>query len=282
MNVQNLILLIISTACSVGRNMFNKRISGNPFPSKAFFCAQAILFLSADIFILLFAKLEAPHKFTVVYAVIYAFCLIGAQWFYTMALQKGTTSVCAAVYSLNFIFPTLSGALFWKEALGLTKIIGVLLVIPALYFSSKQDGPKEKKNPVIPLLLSMVCAGGLGIMQKVQQSSPYEIQTGSFMLISISLASLFSFLGFLLYRKDSKPIKIQPASLLCGFCYGGANLLNTMLAGRLESALAFPMINVSVIITTLIASLLIYKEKLKKKDIGILVFSIASILVLNI
>ncbi len=37
-----------------------------------------------------------------------------------------------------------------------------------------------------------------------------------------------------------------------------------------------------LIITTLIASLLIYKEKLKKKDIGILVFSIASILVLNI
>lgn len=282
MSIQNLVLLLISTTCSVGRNMFNKRISGNPFPSKAFFCAQAILFLAADIFILLFAKLETPHKFTVIYAVIYAFCLIGAQWFYTMALQKGTTSVCAAVYSLNFIFPTLSGALFWKETLGLTKIIGILLVIPALYFSSLQNGPKEKKNPVIPLLLSMVCAGGLGIMQKVQQSSPYEIQTGSFMLISISLASIFSLIGFLFQKKDDTPLKIQPASFICGFCYGGANLLNTMLAGRLDSALAFPMINISVIVTTLIASLIIYKEKLKKKDVGILIFSVASILVLNL
>ena len=150
MSIQNLVLLLISTTCSVGRNMFNKRISGNPFPSKAFFCAQAILFLAADIFILLFAKLETPHKFTVIYAVIYAFCLIGAQWFYTMALQKGTTSVCAAVYSLNFIFPTLSGALFWKETLGLTKIIGILLVIPALYFSSLQDGPRKRKTPLYP------------------------------------------------------------------------------------------------------------------------------------
>lgn len=42
------------------------------------------------------------------------------------------------------------------------------------------------------------------------------------------------------------------------------------------------MINISVIVTTLIASLIIYKEKLKKKDIGILIFSIASILVLNL
>ncbi len=282
MGIQNFILLIISTACSVGRNMFNKRISGATFPSKAFFCSQAILFLSADIFILLFADLQTPHKYTIIYGIIYGFCLIGAQWFFTMALQKGTTSVCAAIYSLNFIFPTLSGALFWNEHLSTAKIIGVLLVLPALYFSSLQDGPKSKKNPVIPLILSMVCAGGLGIMQKVQQTSPYEIQTGSFMIISISLASLFSFIGFLISKKEDKPVRIQPASLICGFCYGGANLLNTMLAGRLESALAFPMINISVIITTLIASLIIYREKLKKRDAGILVFAIASILVLNL
>ena len=119
-------------------------------------------------------------------------------------------------------------------------------------------------------------------MQKVQQSSPYEIQTGSFMLIGISLASIFSLIGFLFQKKDDTPLKIQPASFICGFCYGGANLLNTMLAGRLDSALAFPMINISVIVTTLIASLIIYKEKLKKKDIGILIFSVASILVLNL
>ena len=273
---------MISTACSVGRSMFNKKISGNPFPSKAFFCSQALLFLSADIFICLFSKLEAPHKFTVIYGIIYAFCLIGAQWFYTMALQKGATSVCAAVYALNFIFPTLSGAIFWKEPLGVTKIIGIFLVLPALYFSSLQDGPKEKKNPAIPLILSMVCAGGLGIMQKVQQSSPYEVQTGSFLVISITLAAVFSFLGLLFCKKESAPVKIQPASLICGFSYGGANLLNTMLAGRLESALAFPMINITAIITTLIVSTIIYKERLKKKDVGILIFSILSILVLNL
>lgn len=91
---------------------------------------------------------------------------------------------------------------------------------------------KGKENPVIPLLLSMVCAGGLGIMQKVRQSSSYEIQTGSFMLISISLASIFSLIGFLFQKKDDTPLKIQPASFICGFCYGGANLLNTMLADR--------------------------------------------------
>ena len=52
---------------------------------------------------------------TMVYGVVYGILLIVSQWAFAFSLKTGSAAVCAVIYALGFIFPTLSGAVFWGE-----------------------------------------------------------------------------------------------------------------------------------------------------------------------
>lgn len=57
---------------------------------------------------------------------------------------------------------------------------------------------------------------------------------------------------------------------------------STYLAGKLNSSVFFPAINISSILFSLILSLIIYKEKPTKKDLAVLLLSITSIILVNL
>ncbi|MBQ4087894.1 MAG: hypothetical protein IJC78_06585, partial [Clostridia bacterium] len=141
----NALLLICSVICSGARNIFSKAISDLPFGTKPFFLAQAVSFLcgSAVLSVVLRCDFSA-NPITVLYAVIYGSLLISAQYCYTSAMKRGNIGVCATVYSLGFIFPTLSGCIFWQESLGVINAFGILLVIPAILLSGLPETSRDK------------------------------------------------------------------------------------------------------------------------------------------
>ncbi len=67
-----------------------------------------------------------------------------------------------------------------------------------------------------------------------------------------------------------------------GICFGGANLCNTVLAGRMKSAVFFPLQNVSAILLTTLLSVVIFKEKLTWKTTLILVLGIFVIMLFSV
>jgi multidrug transporter EmrE-like cation transporter len=56
-------------------------------------------------------------------------------------------------------------------------------------------------------------------------------------------------------------------ALVCGICTFGMNFLNLKLSGLLPSQLFFPIVNGSAIILSSVMSVLLFKEKLTKKQI---------------
>ena len=90
---------------------------------------------------------ERPTLPTLFYATLYAILLLSAQYCYTSALKKGNIGICSTVYSLGFIFPTLSGSLFWNERLTGLNIIGILMVIPTIIISGMSSSKnRQHKN----------------------------------------------------------------------------------------------------------------------------------------
>jgi len=81
-------------------------------------------------------------------------------------------------------------------------------------------------------------------------------------------------------------VKIAPKMLIVAgetvLCFVICNLLNTTLAGRLNSAVFFPLQNISVILLSLIFSILIFKERLSGKDVRVLILGGISIFLLNV
>lgn len=61
-----------------------------------------------------------------------------------------------------------------------------------------------------------------------------------------------------------------------------SNLLNTILAGKLDSAVFFPVLNVGTIIFSLLLGMVLYKEKFTRKDTAALSLGIISILLITL
>jgi len=284
------LLILLSVVLSSSRNLLSKGVSRFRFGTKNFFLVQFSLFSGGSIVVFLTQRvsLSSVAPIMVVYALIYGILLILAQWCYTVALSCGNVAICSTIYSLGFIFPTLSGVLFWDEKTSFLNILGILCVIPAVIISGMKKTTTQNKNSdnnyIIPLIVSMLSAGGLGIMQKIQQSSQYAEQKPEFVLIGFIFASVVSFIFFIFAKsaQDKNRVKKIFMSASAGVCFGGCNLLNTTLAGRLDSAVFFPVYNISVILISIVLSFVIFKERLSKREFVVLSLGILSIFLLNL
>ena len=283
------LLLGLSVVLSTGRNLLSKNLSDVQFGTKPFFLCQCALFLCGSAALVLFGKISSGVVAyqTLIYAAVYAILLIFAQWFYTAALTKGNTALCSTVYSLGFILPTLSGAILWAESFSFLDLLGIMCAISAVIVSGLKSQAKEKATKsyyFIPLVIAMLASGGLGIVQKLQQKSAYAEQKSMFLLIAFTLAAVISLIFSLLAKKQGDTSfrrgKLAVASCI-GVCFGCCNLLNTTLAGLLDSAIFFPTLNIGVILLSMICGVIFFKERITKKEITVLILGGVSILLLT-
>lgn len=283
------LLLVLSATLASFRNVLMKSFSSFSFKKREFFGIQTIIFAMGSLVLLIVNafSFNGISLFTVLVALIYGVMLLCAQWFYTIALSNGKTAVCVTIYSFGFLIPTLSGAIFWSEKITVCGIFGILIVIPVILISGigkkSSDERGKSKSYLLPLILAMICSGGLGIVQKVQQKSEYVNQTNSFILIAFIFCFAVSLAFFLAMKRGESPIRRKNVAscAIIGVFFSTCNLLNTYLAGRLDSAVFFPAINISGILLSSALGVIIYKEKLTKKDIVVLVLAITSIVLVN-
>ena len=281
------ILLALSIALSSCRNLFSKKLSDAPFGTREFFKRQGVLFICGAFSIIVFkgAELTIPSGETAIYAVLYALFLVFAQWFYTIALSKGSTSMCSCVYSMGFVIPTVAGAFLWSEQFVAFDFLGVALAVAAVICSARPSEKRESaKSCFIPLSIATICSGGLGVLQKVQQKSTVSGEKATFLLTAFVFAALISFIGSIFASRNTEKAK-SPSLLTAasvGVAFGCCNLLNTGLAGALPAAIFFPTLNIGTIMLTMILGLIIFKERIKKREVKVLLLGGASILILNL
>lgn len=284
------ILLTVSILLSTGRNIFSKRISSYKFGSLDFFLHQSLIFLFGSISILLFGRITLSHiaPQTVLLALIYGTILLCAQWFYTAALGKGNTALCSTVYSMGFILPTVSGALLWNEAFTPIDFIGIIFAVIALLLSKKQDNTQNTKSLglfFLPLLIAMLSSGGLGIIQKIQQSSEYSDERSSFLLIAFIFATAVSLIASFIFKKAESDFRTRyskATAAAIGLFFGCCNMLNTTLAGMLPTAVFFPTLNIGIIFLSMLCGVLISKERITKSVLLVLASGSISIVLLNV
>ena len=284
---ENWLYLILSVFLSMGRNIMSKKTANDANEKSQFFLTQTVLFFSSALLLLVFniKNLATVSAVTLIYGIIYGVLLILSQWMLTIALKYGGTSVCTVIYSLGFILPTISGALFWNETFTFINIVGVFIAIVVILLTAKKN-EKESKSPksFVPfIVIAMISSGGLGIMQKVQQSTDAADEKGVFLFVAFTFAFCSSLVAFLVCRDGlmhGRAKVLYPA--ITGICFGGANLCNTILAGRMKSAVFFPVQNVSTILLSTLFGVVIFKEKITSKTVAIIILTIAVIILFSL
>ena len=283
-------LLILTISLSVGRNVLSKNTARVPFLTRSFFLMQATLFGVGAVILSAFGAkdLFSISGETLVYAIIYGAILIMAQWSYTAALERGAVSVCSTVYSLGFIIPTVFGMIYFSDEVTFLKIFGLVLATAAVLLTGKGGGSKSGKAPnaftYAFLGLAMLCSGALGVLQKLQQSSPHADERASMILIAFVIACAASLIAAIPKGRahEVKTKRVFIFAPFVGVCFAICNMLNTYLSGKLPSYVFFPVLNISIIAITATVGILFFGERLTKKTAFMLTLAAASIIMLGV
>jgi drug/metabolite transporter (DMT)-like permease len=190
------------------------------------------------------------------------------------------------------VISAVSGALFWNEQIQTAHVIGIVLMLVSFVLAVKKQ-PGEKSVSLRWLLLSLgafATTGGIGVMQKLHQSTQYKLELNEFLVIAFGTATLLSalYLVILGAKKQLKPpqqtVKVQwlllAIMVLSGVSGALCNQWNLYLSGVMDSAVFFPMVNGGGLVLTTLAAVVIFKEKLSGQQWLGVVFGIASVIFL--
>jgi drug/metabolite transporter (DMT)-like permease len=214
--------------------------------------------------------------FTFTTALLFGIGVMGQIAASAFAMKIGPWAYTAVMMSLSTVIPALSGSIFWNETLTVNHILGIGLMLVCLILSVKNDrsDTNQKKNNLKWFLLSLIaslCTGGIGILQKLHQSSPYKNELITFLSIAFTTSACFNFFMTRIFEKRSDSKRAVNKSALPLFFVAGVGTtlnhgINLYLSGAMESAVFFSIMSGGEMIFVTLASVLIFKERLSVRQ----------------
>jgi len=256
--VQTIYAIIVNyfIACVVGLLYYQKPINAFEIPQKSWFWGSILLGL---LFILIFNLMAATS-------------------------QKLGVSVASVATKMSLTIPVLFGVFFYREVLTVLEIIGILLALLAVYFSSlKENKIKAEKWAFALPILVFIGSGTIDTSIKYFQDAHMpEEEYALFSATVFVSAGMFGLL-FIGYKSVQQQIKINIKNVIGGVCLGIPNyfsiyfLLKALQHPTWNSASVFTINNVAIVMFSTLLGIVLFKERLTYKNwlgIGLAVFSI--------
>lgn len=216
-------------------------------------------------------------------AIVLGFLFISIFNVMALTAQKNGLSVASVASKMSVIIPVVFGILVFKESVGFQKITGILLALVAVYLTSL----KQKDNAVLTqsIYLPLILFFGSGI---IDTSINYFAPDDNIPLFSATIFAMAAVIGVLLlsfkYLKSKQRFKLK--SLPFGIILGIVNytsihfLLLALRVENTESSTLFTINNIAILSLSTLIGLVLFKEKISKKNwIGISLALISILLV---
>ena len=199
--------------------------------------------------------------------------------------QQLGVSVASVATKMSLVIPVLFGVFQYKEELGVIKVIGILLALAAVYFASVRDKSlRIKRSALILPLLVFMGSGIIDVCIKYFEATLVpEIEFPIFTAFVFGSAAL-SGLIFILIRLPKTPIKSNLRNILGGIILGVPNffsiyfLLRALQHATLNSASIFTINNVAIVMLTTLLGIVLFKERISKKNWAGISMAIISII----
>ena len=207
-----------------------------------------------------------------------------------MTTQKSGLSVVAVATKMSVAIPVLCGIFLYNESTGILKILGILLALVSVYLTSikTEEGISIKKeNLIFPLLVFL----GSGIIDTslkfLETSYVSETDVGLFSSTIFATAGSLGIIILIIQAFMGK-LKITYKNILGGIALGIPNyysiyfLVMALRSEGFDSSTIFTMNHVAIVTVSTLVGILLFKEKLIKKNwIGLILAVISIILVAN-
>lgn len=211
--------------------------------------------------------------------------------------QRLGVSVASVATKMSLAIPVVFGVLVYKEELGALKIIGIVLALAAVYFTSIKrksgkpllgvDNPDREFTPSTYLILPLLVFLGSGIIDtSIKYVQEYHIDEAEYPLFSATVFASAAATGVLLtiVKSFRGALKINLRNILGGIALGVPNyfsiyfLLKALRNDTLNSASVFTINNVAIVMFTTLLGILLFKEQISAKNWGGIALAVLSIL----
>ena len=291
--MENGILLTVSLVAALGGSIFKKLYTNRDSRLSGSFAYTAVGCLVAAAVLFAWGGFGKASLFTVLLGVLFGAVTALQGVTHMAALQVGPLSYTTVIISFSTLISALSGVLFFGESIGPLQIVGMVLMLAsfALANGGENGGKRANLRWLLLCVVAFLATGAIGVMQKIHQSSAFKEELNAFLVIAFGVSAFLSGVVALLLRKKERGSEENRNDrggmmlliflmLISGVCVAVNNKLNLYLSGVIDSIIFFPVVNGGGLVLTTLASLLIFKERLRTKQwIGILL-GIASVLCL--
>lgn len=205
-----------------------------------------------------------------------------------MALKCGPMSITALISQLSILFVTVWGFIFWKQKVTSLVLAGICLVIVSLVLvllkGKKEGGSKISLRWIILCLLMFAGNACCAIAQK-QQQLDFDGKHGNMLMFfaMIMILAVVAVRYFICTKKEVVPLVKTPFYLPIGAGLFNVihNLVLIILAtSKISTSIVYSVLAVGGIMVTSLASILLFKEKLRWWQwIGIIVGAVAIVLI---
>lgn len=256
--VQTIYAIIVNyfIACTVGLIFYKDAINLSVIPQKSWFWGSILLGL---LFILIFNLMATTS-------------------------QKLGVSVASVATKMSLAIPVLFGVFYYGEVLTVLEIIGILLALLAVYFSSLKENEikAEKWAFALPVLVFL---GSGTIDTSIKYFQDTHMPEEEYALFSATVFGAAGMVGlfFIAFKATRHPIKVNFKNIIGGICLGIPNyfsiyfLLKALQHPTWNSASVFTINNVAIVMFSTLLGIVLFKERLTIKNwlgIGLAILSI--------
>ncbi len=189
---------------------------------------------------------------------------------------------------LSLVIPVLLAIVFYNEKAGLLNIAGIVLAFPAVYLTSRVKEDKTNKAPSLGWLALLFIGSGLldALVNYVQHTQLLTSEAQS--LFTIYTFAAAGCIGIVLVAVlvILKRIQLNIQSVVAGICLGVPNyfsiyyFIRLLHSGFLHSSAAIPVNNIGILVSSAVAALLLFRERITWLRFIGLVLSVTAILLI--
>jgi len=228
------------------------------------------------------------HISVIFYSVLFGILGVAFQVFYALSLKSGPFSVSCMLVNLNMVLPVSFSLIYYDEKVTVTKVIGIILCLTALFLNLRSDGKKVNIKWFVYVALAFLSTGGISIVQKIFAKSAYGGNLEQFIFFGYLTAFIFSFVIFCTQQKIkcNRTFKISRKNVflvfLIAMALGAFQFFNTYANSFIDAIILIPSVSGLATVFQMLSGRIIFREKFRAKQICAICIGIAAILLISL
>lgn len=178
--------------------------------SDGLFFNGIIFFFSSLMFL---NKIFDFNIFVVCFSCVFGILTVIFQLCYIKAMSCGNVSLTVLIVNLSMIIPIFVSVVFYKETIGVLRLLGICLMVAALCLNVNKEKSVEYKKWFLFCLFASLANGALAVCQQIFGKTEWKGETHSFIAWSYIIATVVSMLLYLFFKAkgDGITFKIKPS-----------------------------------------------------------------------